>query len=127
MASLNATLLPIVQKANAFLADYILIFLLVGTGLFFSQFFLCQFAERVLTVDKTQPTSVVKIAMDSADIIHADHRSSGVIRDRARVITHVQQHHSGTGRIRYLVPCCLSVKIVKFIHFSASPFQIIHR
>ena len=36
MASLNATLLPIVQKANAFLADYILIFLLVGTGLFFS-------------------------------------------------------------------------------------------
>ena len=36
MESLNATLLPIVQKANAFLADYILIFLLVGTGLFFS-------------------------------------------------------------------------------------------
>ena len=36
MASLNATLLPIVQKANAFLADYILIFLLVGTGLYFS-------------------------------------------------------------------------------------------
>ena len=36
MATLNATLLPIVQKANAFLADYILIFLLVGTGLFFS-------------------------------------------------------------------------------------------
>ena len=36
MESLNATLLPIVQKANAFLADYILIFLLVGTGLYFS-------------------------------------------------------------------------------------------
>ena len=36
MANLNAILLPIVQKANAFLADYILIFLLVGTGLFFS-------------------------------------------------------------------------------------------
>ena len=36
MESLNAILLPIVMKANAFLADYILIFLLVGTGLFFS-------------------------------------------------------------------------------------------
>ncbi len=36
MESLNATLLPLVQKANAFLADYILIFLLVGTGLWFS-------------------------------------------------------------------------------------------
>ena len=36
MANLNAILLPIVQKANAFLADYILIFLLVGTGLWFS-------------------------------------------------------------------------------------------
>ena len=36
MESLNATLLPLVQKANGFLADYILVFLLVGTGLFFS-------------------------------------------------------------------------------------------
>ena len=36
METLNATLLPLVQKANAFLADYILIFLLIGTGLFFS-------------------------------------------------------------------------------------------
>ena len=36
MESLNATLLPLVQTANAFLADYILIFLLIGTGLFFS-------------------------------------------------------------------------------------------
>ena len=36
MDSLNATLLPLVQKANGFLADYILVFLLIGTGLFFS-------------------------------------------------------------------------------------------
>ena len=36
MDSLNAILLPLVVKANGFLADYILIFLLVGTGLFFS-------------------------------------------------------------------------------------------
>jgi len=36
MESLNATLLPLVQTANGFLADYILVFLLVGTGLFFS-------------------------------------------------------------------------------------------
>ena len=36
MESLNATLLPLVQKANGFLADYILVFLLIGTGLFFS-------------------------------------------------------------------------------------------
>ena len=36
METLNATLLPLVQKANGFLADYILVFLLVGTGLFFS-------------------------------------------------------------------------------------------
>ena len=36
MESLNATLLPLVQKANGFLADYILVFLLVGVGLFFS-------------------------------------------------------------------------------------------
>ena len=36
MESLNAILLPLVVKANGFLADYILVFLLVGTGLFFS-------------------------------------------------------------------------------------------
>jgi len=36
MDSLNAFLLPLVVKANGFLADYILVFLLVGTGLFFS-------------------------------------------------------------------------------------------
>ena len=36
MEFLNATLLPLVQTANGFLADYILVFLLVGTGLFFS-------------------------------------------------------------------------------------------
>ena len=36
METLNATLLPLVQKANGFLADYILVFLLVGTGLYFS-------------------------------------------------------------------------------------------
>ena len=36
MANLNATLLPIVQTINGYLADYVLIFLLVGTGLFFS-------------------------------------------------------------------------------------------
>ena len=36
MESLNAFLLPLVVKANGFLADYILVFLLVGTGLFFS-------------------------------------------------------------------------------------------
>ena len=36
MESLNNTLLPLVQKANAFLADYILIFLLVGAGLWFT-------------------------------------------------------------------------------------------
>jgi len=36
MDSLNAILLPLVVKANGFLADYILVFLLVGTGLFFS-------------------------------------------------------------------------------------------
>ena len=36
MDSLNEVLLPLVVKANGFLADYILVFLLVGTGLFFS-------------------------------------------------------------------------------------------
>ena len=36
MESLNATLLPIVQTVNGYLADYILIFLLIGTGLWFS-------------------------------------------------------------------------------------------
>ena len=36
MDSLNAVLLPLVVKANGFLADYILVFLLVGVGLFFS-------------------------------------------------------------------------------------------
>ena len=36
MEFLNATLLPLVVKANGFLADYILVFLLIGTGLFFS-------------------------------------------------------------------------------------------
>ena len=36
MEAVNATLLPLVQKANAFLADYILIFLLVGAGLWFT-------------------------------------------------------------------------------------------
>ena len=36
MDSLNAVLLPLVVKANGFLADYILVFLLIGTGLFFS-------------------------------------------------------------------------------------------
>ena len=36
MDSLNATLLPIVQTINGYLADYILIFLLIGTGLWFS-------------------------------------------------------------------------------------------
>ena len=36
MESLNAFLLPLVVKANGFLADYILVFLLIGTGLFFS-------------------------------------------------------------------------------------------
>ncbi len=36
MDSLNTTLLPLVQTINGYLADYILVFLLVGTGLFFS-------------------------------------------------------------------------------------------
>ena len=36
MQALNTTLLPLVQKANAFLADYILIVLLVGAGLWFT-------------------------------------------------------------------------------------------
>ena len=36
MEAVNATLLPLVQKANAFLSDYILIFLLVGAGLWFT-------------------------------------------------------------------------------------------
>ena len=36
METLNAVLLPLVVKANGFLADYILVFLLIGTGLFFS-------------------------------------------------------------------------------------------
>jgi len=36
MENLNATLLPIVQTINGYLADYILIFLLVGAGLYFS-------------------------------------------------------------------------------------------
>ena len=36
MESLTATLLPIVQTINGYLADYILVFLLVGTGLYFS-------------------------------------------------------------------------------------------
>lgn len=35
-ANLEATLLPVVQKVNMYLSDYILIILLVGTGLFFS-------------------------------------------------------------------------------------------
>ena len=36
METLNATLLPLVVKVNGFLADYILVFLLVAVGLFFS-------------------------------------------------------------------------------------------
>ena len=36
MDVLNSTLLPIVQKINGFLADYILVFLLVAAGLFFT-------------------------------------------------------------------------------------------
>ena len=36
MESLTATLLPIVQTINGYLADYVLVFLLVGTGLYFS-------------------------------------------------------------------------------------------
>ena len=36
MEFLNANLLPLVQKANAFLSDYILIVLLVGAGLWFT-------------------------------------------------------------------------------------------
>ena len=36
MENLNATLLPIVQTINGYLADYVLIFLLVGAGLWFT-------------------------------------------------------------------------------------------
>ncbi len=36
MDNINGILLPIVQKINGFLADYILVFLLVGAGLFFT-------------------------------------------------------------------------------------------
>ena len=36
MENLTATLLPIVQKINGYLADYVLIFLLVGAGLWFT-------------------------------------------------------------------------------------------
>ena len=36
MESLTATLLPIVQTVNGYLADYILVFMLVGTGIFFT-------------------------------------------------------------------------------------------
>ena len=36
MESLNNTLLPIVQTVNGYLADYVLIFLLVGAGLWFT-------------------------------------------------------------------------------------------
>ena len=36
MESLTATLLPIVQTINGYLADYVLVFMLVGTGIYFS-------------------------------------------------------------------------------------------
>ena len=36
MEALNTTLLPIVDKINGYLGDYVLIFLLIGAGLFFS-------------------------------------------------------------------------------------------
>ena len=36
METLNATLLPVVQKINGYLADYVLIFLLLGAGLWFT-------------------------------------------------------------------------------------------
>ena len=36
MEQINAMLLPVVQKINGFLADYILVFLLVAVGLFFT-------------------------------------------------------------------------------------------
>ena len=36
MESLNATLLPIVQTINGYLADYVLVFLLIGAGLYFT-------------------------------------------------------------------------------------------
>ena len=36
MENISATLLPIVQKINGYLADYVLIFLLVGAGLWFT-------------------------------------------------------------------------------------------
>ena len=35
MDQINNVLLPVVQKINGFLADYILVFLLVGAGIFF--------------------------------------------------------------------------------------------
>ena len=34
MDQINNVLLPVVQKINGFLADYILVFLLVGAGIF---------------------------------------------------------------------------------------------
>lgn len=36
MESITATVLPIVQTINSYLADYILVFLLVGTGIYFT-------------------------------------------------------------------------------------------
>ena len=36
MDSITATLLPLVQTINSCLSDYILVFLLVGTGIYFS-------------------------------------------------------------------------------------------
>ena len=36
MESLTATLLPIVQTINGYLADYVLVFMLVGTGIYFT-------------------------------------------------------------------------------------------
>ena len=36
MESLTATLLPIVQTINGYLADYVLVFLLIGAGLYFT-------------------------------------------------------------------------------------------
>ena len=68
MESLNATLLPLVQKANAFLADYILIFLLVGAGLWFT--IKTGFVQRYLSQGRTD-TGIIEEGC-KADLIVID-------------------------------------------------------
>ena len=71
MENLNATLLPIVQKINGYLADYILIFLLLGAGLWFT--IKTGFAQRYLGQGLKSIFGGLKLAMNATNISSVMH------------------------------------------------------